>query len=51
MQLFLGNVGASPDWPTNTGVVGQLFPQATDGTPLDGAIYADPAALAGPPPS
>lgn len=47
VQLFMGNAGASPDWPTDAGVLGQLYPQAPGGVPLDGAIYADPAALAG----
>ena len=47
VQLFLGNIAASPDWPTSAGVAGQLFPQTAVGTPVDGAVYADPAALAG----
>ena len=47
VNLFLGNLGASPDWPTNADVAGQLFPQTPDGSAVDGAIYADPAALAG----
>ncbi len=47
VDVFLGNSGASPNWPTNRDVIGQLFPQTPDGTEVDGAIYADPAALAG----
>ena len=47
VQNFLGNLGASPDWPTNSGVAGQLFPQTPGGAPVDGAFYVDPAALAG----
>lgn len=47
VQNFLGNLGASPDWPTSAGVAGQLFPQTPGGEPVDGAFYVDPAALAG----
>ncbi len=47
VERNVGNMGASPDWPTDTDVIGQLYPQSADGTPLDGALYADPAALAG----
>ena len=47
VQNFLGNLGASPDWPTDAGVAGQLFPQTPGGAPVDGAFYVDPAALAG----
>ena len=46
VQRFLGNLGASPDWPTDAGVAAQLFPQTPGGTRLDGVIYADPTALA-----
>jgi hypothetical protein len=44
---FTGNMGASPDWPTDGDVIGQIFPQTPVGQPIDGVIYADPAALAG----
>jgi hypothetical protein len=47
VERFLGNLGASPDWPIDTDVARQLFPQTPGGTPVDGALYADPAALAG----
>nr|WP_283250917.1 DUF4012 domain-containing protein [Rhabdothermincola salaria] len=47
VEVFVGNTGASPDWPTNRDVIGQLYPQTPAGTEIDGAIYADPAALAG----
>ena len=30
-------MGASPDWPTDADVIGQLYPQSSDGTPLDDA--------------
>ncbi|HEY6533986.1 MAG TPA: DUF4012 domain-containing protein [Acidimicrobiales bacterium] len=47
VDTFLGNLAASPDWPTDAGVVGQLFPQTSIGSPIDGALYLDPAAIAG----
>lgn len=45
-NVFLGNHAASPDWPTDASVIAQLFPQTPGGLPVDGVIYADPAALA-----
>lgn len=47
VERFLGNLGASPDWPTGTNVAGQLFPQTPGGERVDGALYADPRAMAG----
>ncbi|MCU0312369.1 MAG: DUF4012 domain-containing protein [Acidimicrobiales bacterium] len=47
VERFLGNLGASPDWPIDTDVAAQLFPQTPGGLPVDGALYVDPAALAG----
>jgi hypothetical protein len=47
VNTFVVNSAASPDWPTDAGVLGQLFPQTAVGTPIDGAVYTDPAALAG----
>ncbi len=44
---FLGNLAASPDWPTDRGVIAQLYPQTPGGTSVDGALYVDPAAIAG----
>jgi len=44
-QRFLGNVTASPDFPTVAAFASQVFPGAQDG--FDGVIYADPYALAG----
>jgi hypothetical protein len=46
VDVFPGNITASPDWPTDTDVALQLFPQLPDVGPLDGAFYTDPAALA-----
>jgi hypothetical protein len=43
---FPGNLSASPDWPTDAAVAAQIYERASDGTPIDGVIYADPAALA-----
>jgi hypothetical protein len=47
VNFNLGNHSASPSWPVDAGVIGQLYPQSRHGTRIDGAIYADPAALAG----
>jgi hypothetical protein len=47
VDTFVLNSAASPDWPTDADVLGQIFPQTPAGTPIDGAVYADPAALAG----
>lgn len=44
-QRFLGNVTASPDFPTVAAFASQVFPGAETG--FDGVIYADPYALAG----
>ena len=46
VDTFLGNLAASPDWPTDRGVIGQLYPQTPGGTRIDGALYLDPAAIA-----
>lgn len=46
-QVYVGNLGASPDWPTDAVVAAQLVPQALRTGPIDGVMYADPAALAG----
>ena len=46
VDLFPGNVSASPDWPTDTDVALQIYPQIDGVGPLDGTIYADPEALA-----
>jgi len=43
----IGDHSVSPSWPVDASVIAQLYPQTPAGTPLDGAIYADPAALAG----
>ena len=47
VDSFLGNFAASPDWPTDRGVIGQLYPQTPGGSRIDGALYLDPAAIAG----
>jgi hypothetical protein len=47
VNFNLGNHSASPSWPVDAGVIGQLYPQSRHGTHIDGAVYADPAALAG----
>jgi hypothetical protein len=47
VDTYVVNSAASPDWPTDAGVLGQLFPQTSAGVPVDGAVYTDPAALAG----
>ncbi|HUR23067.1 MAG TPA: DUF4012 domain-containing protein [Acidimicrobiales bacterium] len=39
------NVNLSPDFPTNAGVIAQLYPQS-GGAPIDGVIAVDPAGLA-----
>lgn len=47
VPVNLGNVSASPSWPVDASVMAQLYPQTPGGAPIDGAIYVDPAALAG----
>lgn len=46
VEEFFQNVTVSPDMPTTTRVAASLFEQST-GLPVDGAIVADPSALAG----
>lgn len=43
---FPGNMTASPDWPTDADVAAQIYEQAPGGAPIDGVVYADPAAMA-----
>jgi hypothetical protein len=45
-QYFPQNWSASPDLPTVARLAAELYPQARPGAPLDGVIYADPAAFA-----
>ena len=47
VPVNLGNVSASPSWPVDASVMAQLYPQTPGGAPIDGAMYVDPAALAG----
>lgn len=42
---FLQNATASPDLPTTSQVLANLYPQS-GGAPIDGVIYIDPAGLA-----
>ena len=44
---FPGNLSASPSWPFDASVAEQLFSRAPEGQPVDGVMYADPAAIAG----
>jgi hypothetical protein len=46
VERFPGNVSASPDWPTDAAVAAEVYANAPGGAPIDGVIYADPAALA-----
>jgi hypothetical protein len=46
LDRFPGNLTASPDWPTDAGVAAQIAAQSAGVGPVDGVIYADPAALA-----
>jgi MFS family permease len=46
VDQFPGNMSASPDWPTDAAVAAQIYERASGGIPIDGVIYADPAALA-----
>ncbi len=43
---FPGNVTADPDWPTDAGVARQLYAQIDGVGDVQGAMYADPTALA-----
>ncbi|MFN7150907.1 MAG: DUF4012 domain-containing protein, partial [Microthrixaceae bacterium] len=45
-QYFPQNWGATADFPTVARLAAELYPQARPGDPLDGVIYADPAAFA-----
>ncbi|HEY6531138.1 MAG TPA: DUF4012 domain-containing protein [Acidimicrobiales bacterium] len=45
LARFPGNLTAGPDWPTDAEVAAQVYAQAPGGGPVDGVIYADPAAL------
>ena len=47
VPVNLGNISVSPSWPVDASVMAQLYPQTSGGAPIDGAIYVDPAALAG----
>jgi hypothetical protein len=46
VNRFPGNLTASPDWPTDAVLADQIYRAADGGSPVDGVIYADPAALA-----
>ena len=46
VDLFPGNVSASPDWPTDADVARQIFAQVPGVGDTDGVLYADPRALA-----
>jgi hypothetical protein len=46
-ERFPQNWGASPDLSTVARLVAELYPQAAGGAPVDGVLYADPAAFAG----
>jgi hypothetical protein len=46
LDLYPGNMSASPDWPTDAEIARQIYPQTEGGAPIDGVLYADPAALA-----
>jgi hypothetical protein len=43
---FPGNITADPDWPTDAGVARQLYAQVDGVGDVQGAMYADPTALA-----
>ena len=45
VDLFSGNLTASPDWPTDADLIRQVYREAT-GTEVAGAVYVDPEALA-----
>lgn len=46
VDLFPGNVTASPDWPTDSDVARQVYAHRPEVGETDGVIYADPTALA-----
>jgi len=46
LARFPGNLSAGPDWPTDADLAAQIYAQAPEGAPIDGVIYADPAAMA-----
>jgi hypothetical protein len=46
VDRFPGNLSADPDWPTSSEVARQLYDQVPQVAPIDGAIYADPTAMA-----
>ena len=43
---FPGNVTAGPDWPTDAQVAAEVYERSPGGGPIDGVVYADPAAMA-----
>ena len=45
-QYFPQNWGGTPDMGTIARLAAELYPQARPGAPLDGVLYADPAAFA-----
>jgi len=45
-QYFPQNWGATADFPTVASLARELYSQARPGAPIDGVIYADPAAFA-----
>jgi hypothetical protein len=45
-QYFPQNWGATADFPTVARLAAELYPQTRPGPPLDGVMYADPAAFA-----
>lgn len=45
-QYFPQNWGATADFPTVARLAAELYPQVRPGAPLDGVLYADPAAFA-----
>ncbi len=46
VPYYPGNMSASPDWVTDAQVGAAVFARSPDGEPIDGVIYADPAAMA-----
>lgn len=44
--IFPGNLSASPSWPDDADVAGQIAALNPDIGPVDGVVYADPIALA-----
>ncbi len=46
VDRFPGNVTADPDWPTDAGVARQIYAQVPSVGDVQGALYADPTALA-----